>query len=163
MKELEQTVLKTLEAYGVPFEVIPCDPALADTVVFCEKYGYPPRNAGNTIIAATKKEPRRYAACVVTAPTRLDVNRTVRGLLGGTKISFATPEDTVRLTGMEMGGVTPFNLPEEMPIYVDAAIMALDYLILGCGSRSAKIKIAPEIFRRLRNASVVEGLAQPRP
>jgi len=56
------------------------DPAFADTAAFCERYGYPADRAGNTIVVASKKEPRQYAACVVLATTRLDVNHAVRDL-----------------------------------------------------------------------------------
>jgi len=139
--------------------VIPCDPQFADTALFCERYGYPPDHAGNTIIVASKKEPKRYAACVVTATTRLDVNRAVRDLVGVSKLSFASPEEMRQLTGMTVGGVTAFGLPDGLPLFVDARVMALDYVILGTGGRNGKIKISPQVFSRLPNARIVEGLA----
>jgi len=139
--------------------VIPCDPQFADTALFCERYGYPPDHAGNTIIVASKREPKRYAACVVTATTRLDVNRAVRDLLGVSKLSFASPEEMRQLTGMSVGGVTAFGLPDGVPLFVDARVMALDYVILGTGGRNGKIKISPQVFSRLPNARIVEGLA----
>jgi prolyl-tRNA editing enzyme YbaK/EbsC (Cys-tRNA(Pro) deacylase) len=61
---------------------------------------------------------------------------------------------------MTVGGVTVFGLPETVPIYVDDRIMALDWVILGTGGRHGKIKMAPEVFRRLPNVRVVPGLAQ---
>ncbi len=161
--DIEAKVRQALDRLGVRYEIVTCDPQYADTTEFCARYGYPSANAGNTIITVTKKEPRRYAACIVLATTKLDVNRTVKRLLGGGKVSFASAEDTRRVTGMEVGGVTPFQLPGDLPIYVDAGIMALDFLILGSGARTSKIRIAPEIFRRLPNSSIVEGLALPRP
>ena len=51
------------------------DADLADTAAFCEHYGIPPANACNTIIVAIKTTPRSYVACLVTADSRLDVNR----------------------------------------------------------------------------------------
>ncbi len=158
--DIESLVRRAVEAIGVPYEIVPCDPQFADTAEFCERYGYPPSNACNTIVTATKREPRRFAACIVTSTTRLDVNRTVKRLLGGGKVSFASADLTRQLTGMEVGGVTPFYLPDDLPIYVDAGIMQLEHLILGCGSRSAKIRIGPEVFRRLRNTTIIEGLAR---
>lgn len=162
-RDPEQATLATLERLGVPYELIPCDPAFADTGPFCERYGYPPDHAGNTIVVASKKEPKRYAACVVTATTRLDVNRTVRDLLGVSKLSFASAEEIAQLTGMALGGVTVFGLPDGIPLFVDARVMALDYVILGTGGRNGKIKVSPEILRRLPNARIVEGLALPSP
>ncbi len=144
---------------GVPYEVIACDPAFADTAAFCERYGYPADHAGNTIIVASKKEPKQYAACLVLATTRLDVNRAVRDLMGVSKLSFASAEEMRSVTGMMVGVLTVFGLPARLPLFVDARVFALDYVILGTGGRHGKIKISPEALRRLPNARVVTGLA----
>src|SRR5262249_1337392 len=128
---------------------------------FCEQYGFPMEQSANTIIVGSKKEPRQYAACVVKATTRLDVNHTVRKLMGVPRLSFATAEETMELTGMMIGGVTVFALPEGVAIYVDQALMACSYVILGGGSRSTKIKIAPDVFTRLPGATIIAGLAAP--
>ena len=157
--DIERRVVEVLGRLGVPYERIEIDPAFADTAAFCAKYGSPLERAGNTIIVASKKEPRQYAACVVLATTRLDVNHAVRTLMGASKVSFASADETMALTGMLLGGVTVFALPEDLPIYVDDGLTALDWIILGSGSRSSKIKISPEVFRRLPNARIVPGLA----
>ena len=65
------------------------------------------------------------------------------------------------LTGMTVGGVTAFGLPDGLPLYVDSRVMDLDWIILGTGGRNGKIRIAPEVFRRMPAAKVVEGLAMP--
>ena len=156
---IDPHVVQALDALGVPYELMEIDPAFADTAACCEKYGLPLESAGNTIVVASKKEPRQFSACVVKATTRLDVNRAVRGLMGVSKVSFASAEETKTLTGMMLGGVTVFALPPDLPIYVDDRLMELPWVILGSGSRSSKIKIAPDVFRRLPNATIVPGLA----
>jgi prolyl-tRNA editing enzyme YbaK/EbsC (Cys-tRNA(Pro) deacylase) len=79
--------------------------------------------------------------------------------MGVRRLSFASADETAELTGMMIGGVTPFCLPDDLPVYVDSRIMELDYVILGGGSRSAKVKIGPEVFNKMPTATVVEGLA----
>ena len=158
-EDIEQRVALELEALGVPYERIEIDPAFADTAEFCERYDFPLESSANTILVASKKEPRRWAACVVRADTRLDVNHRVRALLGVRKLSFARAEQTVERTGMMIGGVTVFALPDDLPIYVDARLIERDWIILGGGSRSLKIKIAPAVFERMPRAEVVEDLA----
>ena len=157
--DIERRVVAILDRLGVPYELIRIDPAFADTAAFCAKYGSPPEHAGNTIIVASKKEPKQYAACVVKATTRLDVNHAVRDLMGVSKVSFASADETMALTGMLIGGVTVFALPDDLPIYVDDKLVALDWVILGSGSRASKIKISPEVFRRVPGARVVAGLS----
>ena len=144
---------------GVAYELFPCDPALADTAAFCATYGFDPEDSANTIVVIGKSDPPRYAACVTLAPYRLDVNRTVRDKLGTRKASFAPAEATAELTGMQMGGVTVFGLPPEMPVWVDARVMARDRIVLGGGSRSWKVVSTPTILRALPGMTVVDGLA----
>ena len=152
-------VLATLQSLGIDHEVMECDPELADTALFCEHYNIPPEVSANVIIAAGKSDPRQYAACVLLATTRLDVNKCVRKKMGVKKCSFASAEETQALTGMEIGGVTALGLPESLPLMVDSKVMQCDYIILGGGSRSIKIKIAPAVFDLTPNTEIVEGLA----
>jgi len=156
-----QTVISAVKSLGMAFELIAIDPAYADTAAFCEKYGYPLDRSANTIIVASKKEPKKFAACVVLAHTQLDVNKRVRHLLGVSKASFATAEEVQAVTGMQIGGVTPFALPAEWPLYVDERIMRLEWVILGGGGRETKIKISPEVFTKL-GAEIIAGLGLER-
>ena len=157
---IQDQVIGTLDGLGVDYEVIDCDPDFADTAAFCEKYGYAPEISANTIVVASKADPPAYVACVVTATTRLDVNNRVRRMMGVRKASFAAGEQTAELTGMMIGGVTVFALPPDLPIWVDSRVMELDEIILGGGSRSAKIKVARDVLRRLPNVEVVDDLAR---
>jgi prolyl-tRNA editing enzyme YbaK/EbsC (Cys-tRNA(Pro) deacylase) len=156
---MEQAVRGVLDGLGAGYEILPCDPALADTEAFCAHYGVPLDRSANTIVVASRTEPRRFAACVLLATTRLDVNRTVRRKLGVRRVSFAGPEDTAELTGMLLGGVTPFGLPDGLPLWIDDRVLEPDWVILGGGSRSAKVRTAPSVLARLPGAEVVEGLA----
>jgi prolyl-tRNA editing enzyme YbaK/EbsC (Cys-tRNA(Pro) deacylase) len=158
-REVEQRVVAVLDRLGVPYELQPIDPAFADTAAYCERYEVPLDRAANTLVVVAKKEPRRYAACVVKATTRLDVNHAVRRLLDASRISFASAEETRVLTGMLLGGVTVFALPDDLPIYVDDKVMAHDWVILGSGNRSSKVKVSPEVLPRLPGAQVIAGLS----
>lgn len=157
----EARVRAVLATLDVPFEVIACDPNLADTAAFCAAYGYAPDDSANTIVVIGKSDPPRYAACVVLSTSRLDVNRTVRSRLGTRKASFADADTTRELTGMAIGGVTPIGLPSELPLWIDAAVMARERIVLGGGSRSCKVLAPPALLLALPGATVVEGLATP--
>ena len=152
-----------LGGLGVPYELFACDPELADTARFCEAYGFDPLDSANTIVVAGKANPRVHAACIVLAPHRLDVNRVVRDRLGTRKASFAGAEETRELTGMEIGGVTPFGLPAGLPVWVDSAVMGRQRIVLGGGSRSWKVIAGPSILEALQGVEVVDGLAAPPP
>ena len=149
----------TLSALDATFRVVDIDPAFTHTAAYCAHYGYPVEQSANAILVASKRPRGRNAVCVVLATTRLDVNRRVRGLLGVKKLSFASPDLTSELTGMETGGVTPFGLPDDLLVYVDARVVALDEILVGGGNRSTKIYVDPEVFGRMASVQVIEGLA----
>jgi prolyl-tRNA editing enzyme YbaK/EbsC (Cys-tRNA(Pro) deacylase) len=157
-----QTLEQALAGHG-DFELFPCDPALADTAAFCAAYGFALEDSANTIVVIGKSDPPVYAACVVLATHRLDVNRTVKHRLGTRKASFASPDETRALTGMAIGGVTAFGLPDGLRLWVDAAVMDRDQIVLGGGSRSWKVIAPSSILLTLPNVEVIEGLAAPAP
>ena len=144
------------------YEVLPCDPDLADTAAFVEAYGVPLDRSANTIVVASKGPEPSYVACLLLATTSLDVNNVVRREMGVRKASFARAEPTRELTGMEIGGVTPFGLPEDLPVLVDARVLGPDWVILGGGNRSSKLRLAPATLQALSSVRVIEGLAVDR-
>lgn len=157
---LEPPVARALELTGVGYEILPCEEHLADTEEFTRHYGWPLDRSANTILVASKRGPKRYAACVLLADRTLDVNNAVRRAMGVPKASFAKAEETAELTGMRIGGVTPFGLPDDVVVLVDARVMDKDWIILGSGNRRAKLKLPPDVFLHLQNVQVVEGLAR---
>jgi prolyl-tRNA editing enzyme YbaK/EbsC (Cys-tRNA(Pro) deacylase) len=140
--------------------VAPIDADLADTAAFCEAYGITLDDSANCVIVAGRRgEVTRYAACVVLATTRADVNGVVRKFLDARKASFAPMDDAVQLTGMEYGGITPIGLPKDWPVLVDARVVARPHVIIGSGVRHSKIAIAGPALGALPGAEVIEGLA----
>ncbi len=156
--KIESVVRTAVTALAMDHEIVPCDPALADTAAFCAHYGFSPEESANTILVASRRPKGLFGACVVLATTRLDVNRKVRDLLGVKKVSFADGETTETLTGMTIGGVTPFGLPTDLPLWIDRRVMECNRVILGGGSRSIKILIPPEALTRVGGV-VVDDLA----
>lgn len=157
---VETRVLGSVAATGYDYQVIACDPELADTAAFCAHYGYALEESANTIVIASRRPEGRNVACVVLATTRLDVNGLVRRRLGVRKVSFAPAELTAALTGMTMGGVTAFGLPSDLPLWVDARVMVPARVILGGGSRKLKLYIDPAALVAAGGV-VVEDLATP--
>jgi prolyl-tRNA editing enzyme YbaK/EbsC (Cys-tRNA(Pro) deacylase) len=156
----DDPVLAILDGLGIEFEIVACDPSLADTAEFCAAYGYALQDSANTILVVGKRDPRVYVACIVLASTRLDVNGTVRKRIGIRRTSFASAEETMAVTGMTIGGVTPFGLPEDLPIWIDQRVIGRSRIILGGGSRDRKVLAAPSILEALPNAEVVIDLAK---
>jgi prolyl-tRNA editing enzyme YbaK/EbsC (Cys-tRNA(Pro) deacylase) len=138
----------------------PIDPDLADTAAFCERYGVLPEDSANCVIIAGRRgDTVSYAACVVLATTRADVNGVVRRRLGAKKASFASMDDAVALSGMEYGGITPIGLPAGWPVLIDAAVLGRDVVVIGSGLRRSKIALPSSVLADLPTAEVIDGLA----
>jgi prolyl-tRNA editing enzyme YbaK/EbsC (Cys-tRNA(Pro) deacylase) len=149
-----------LEQTGQPFDVLPCNPKLADTAVFCDHYGVALENSANAILVRSKTGDKKFVVCVLLATDRLNTNHTVRKKMGARKVSFASADETREITGMEIGGVTPLCLPDDLPIWIDDAVMLCEYVVLGGGNRSSKLKVDPQILLLQPSAEVVVALAR---
>jgi prolyl-tRNA editing enzyme YbaK/EbsC (Cys-tRNA(Pro) deacylase) len=136
------------------------DPELADTAAFCETYDVSMSDSANCVVIAGRRgDATRYAACVVLATTRADVNGVVRRRLDARKASFAPMEDAVALTGMEYGGITPIGLPAPWAVLVDAAVLDRDVVVIGSGLRRSKLALRSSSLATLPNVEVIDGLA----
>ena len=138
------------------------DPDLADTAAFCDRYGVALSESANCVVVAGRRDGEtRFAACVVLATTRADVNGMVRRQLDVRKASFAAMDVAVEETGMEYGGITPVGVPAHWPVYVDAAVAAAGpQVIIGSGVRRSKLVLPGAALGRLPGAVVLDGLAR---
>ncbi|QYC44628.1 YbaK / prolyl-tRNA synthetases associated domain protein [Nonomuraea coxensis DSM 45129] len=137
-------------------EVAEIDPDLADTAAFCERYGVRLDESANCVIVAAKRGGEtRYAACMVLATMRADVNGVVRRHLDARKASFAPMAEAVELTGMEYGGITPIGLPEDWPVLVDAHVAEHARVVIGSGLRRSKLALPGPALAGLKRAEVL--------
>ncbi|MDF5753419.1 YbaK/EbsC family protein [Spongiactinospora sp. TRM90649] len=154
---LAEPVAAAVAELGDEVRVTAIDPELADTAAFCERYEVGADESANCVIVAAKRGGEvRYAACLVLATMRADVNGVVRRHLEARKTSFAPQDDAVRLTGMEYGGITPLGLPDDWPVLIDAAVAAHPDVVIGSGLRRSKIALPGSVLAGLKSAEVLE-------
>jgi prolyl-tRNA editing enzyme YbaK/EbsC (Cys-tRNA(Pro) deacylase) len=161
---LAPSVAQLLEQWEHAGEVLVAeiDPDLADTAAFCERYDIGLDVSANcVVIAARRGETTRYAACVVLATTRADVNGVVRRHLDARKASFAPMDDAVAQTAMEYGGITPLGLPGDWPVLVDRAVVDAGVVVVGSGIRRSKLALPGRLLAELPTAELIDGLARP--
>ena len=140
--------------------VAPIDPELADTTAFCAAYDVPPGASANCVVVAGRRGgEQRWAAAIVLATTRADVNGVVRRRMDVRKVSFAAMTEAVAVTGMEYGGITPIGLPTGWPILIDAAVAAAGPVVIGSGIRGSKLVIDGAALGVLPGAEIIQGLA----
>ncbi len=157
-------VLAALTRWAAPLpvdeiQVAEIDPDLADTAAFCSTYGVALEMSANCVVVAGRRGGEsRFAACLVLATTRADVNGLVRRHLDVRKCSFAPKDVAVTMTGMEYGGITPIGLPADWPILVDAPVARAAHVIVGSGVRKSKLWLPGAALAELPRASVIAGI-----
>lgn len=132
------------------------DPNFSDTAAFCEAYQTGTEIAVNCVILEAKRgEDKWYAACMIPATERADINGVVRKALDAKKVSFAPREDAVSMSGMEFGAINPIGLPADWRILVDSEAATLDYIVIGSGLRGSKLLVSGKLLSSLPNAEVL--------
>jgi len=133
------------------------DANLADTAAFCEAYDIGMDVSANCVIVEAKRADKTwYAACMILATDRADINGIVRRQLDARKISFAPMDDATSITGMEYGGINPIGLPEDWEIIVDAAITKQPWIIIGSGIRGSKLLAPGKLLAQLPHVTVLD-------
>ncbi len=141
--------------------VAPIDAGLADTAAFCETYQIGLDVSANCVIVQAKRADRTwYAAVMILATTKADVNKVIKKHLDARKISFAPMDIATELTGMEYGGINPIGLPNDWPILIDSQVAAQEKLVIGSGIRASKLLVKSSVLTSLPNAEVMD-LALP--
>lgn len=137
------------------------DPELADTAAFCARYQVGLAESANCVVISGRRGGEsRFAACVVLATTRADVNGTARRALDVRKASFAPMEVAVAETGMEYGGITPLGLPGGWPVLVDAQVAVAPQVVIGSGVRRSKLLLPGPALARVPGVRVIDGLGR---
>ncbi len=132
------------------------DPRLSDTAQFCVAYTIPLSQSVNCVIVQAKRaQDMWFAACLVRATDKIDINGVVRQALQARKVSFAAMGNAVSLTRMEYGGITPIGLPDGWQILVDEKVATLPEAVIGSGRRDSKLLVSGDFLSALPNAQVL--------
>jgi prolyl-tRNA editing enzyme YbaK/EbsC (Cys-tRNA(Pro) deacylase) len=141
--------------------VVEIDPAYADTAAMSERYDVPMTDGANCVVVMGKREGQeRFAACVVRADTRADVNNLVKRTLDVRKCSFLPMERAVEESAMEYGGITPVGLPEPWRVLVDSTCLDIETAVIGSGVRRSKLLVPGRLLGELPRAEVLAGLGR---
>jgi Cys-tRNA(Pro) deacylase len=75
--------------------------------------------------------------------------------IGARGVSPLSPEAVTRLTGYQVGGVSPFGVRRPLPVYVEEGVLALTRLFINAGKRGFLVEMTPAELTRLLNPKPV--------
>ena len=135
---------------------------LADTDKWAEVYDVPLDQTANVVVVETRKTrgaEREFAAVLVLADSRADLNGAVKRAFAVSKVSFAPTDKAVAATGMESGGMSPIGLPDSWPLLIDERVTKVEKVYLGSGIRPSKLVVDGGIFAHVPHAQIIGDIA----
>lgn len=96
----------------------------------------------------------RFAMVLIAGPDQV-AWKALRQAVGQSRLTMATEEEVLRVTGYVIGAVSPFGLPQSLPVYVDEGVLAEEEISIGSGVRGTTIILrSDDLMRALPDAVV---------
>lgn len=127
---------KHLEKFNRGNDILEFDESSATVLLAAEVLNVEPGRIAKSISLKNGEG----AILVVTAgDTKLD-NKKFKAEFG-IKAKMLTPEETMEYIGHPVGGVCPFGLKEDVPIFLDESLKRFETVYPACGSSNSAIKL----------------------
>lgn len=101
-----------------------------------------------------------YAMVLVAGPNQISW-RTLRRHFRQSRLTIASPEEVLEVTGYEIGTVSPFGLKEQIPILADESVFAPSAISLGSGKKNTAILITIKNFKKALGDVEIGHFAKP--
>lgn len=95
----------------------------------------------------------RPAVALVAGDRRGDAEA-IAALLGGSEAHFADAETVRSSTGYAIGGVSPFDLPADLPVLADDSLTRYEEVFPAAGTPSSMVRMPLERLLELSGATV---------
>lgn len=120
-------------------DIIELDASSATVELAAQALGVEPARIAKTISLANGEG----AILVVSAGDAKIDNSKFKGEFG-LKARMLTPDDVLKYTGHAVGGVCPFGLKENLPVFLDISLKRFDTVYPACGSSNSAIELTCE-------------------
>ena len=96
-----------------------------------------------------------FIMALVAGPAQISW-KILRKQLGRSRISMATEDEVLAVTGYRVGTVGPFGLPNQLKVLIDASVMREEEISIGSGMRNTAIILkSADLHHALKDAEVV--------
>jgi Cys-tRNA(Pro) deacylase len=129
-------VARALDRLGIPYRLYTHRGPVNSLQQAAAERGQRPEQVVRSIVFRLDQE--RFAMVLVAGPAQVSW-RTLRQQLGQSRLTMATEEEVLSVTGYRTGAVSPLGLPEPLPIYVDDSVTDEDEISIGSGTRGTTV------------------------
>lgn len=131
-----ESVRKFFEARAPEIEILQTEESSATVALAAAAHGVAPEQIAKTICLRVGEE---TMLVVASGTARLD-NRKFKDRFGG-KARMLDAEQVVAVTSHPVGGVCPFGLPSEIPVYCDVSLKPFGEIVPAAGATNAAVRI----------------------
>ena len=133
-----ESVRQFFAARQLDIPVIELEVSTATVALAAEAHGVEPGRIAKTL--AFRIGGGQAILLIARGDARID-NRKFKDALGKGKMLPA--EEVVALTGHPVGGVCPFGLANDLPIYLDLSLQAFDEVLPAAGAVHSAVRLTP--------------------
>ena len=142
-----ESVREFLARHAPDLSIIELGESTATVALAAKGHGIEPGQIAKTL---SLKAGERKFLVVTRGDARLD-NKKAKAAFGG-KVTMLGPEEVLAATGHEVGGVCPFGLSTELPVYCDLSLKDFEEVVPAAGSTHSAVRI-----NTLRMAALVKA------
>ncbi len=143
----EPPVAQALTALAIPHRVFRHTGQVTSLEQAAAERGQRPSQVVRSILFRLGAE--RFALVLVAGPDQVDW-KTLRQIVGQSRLTMATAAEVLAVTGYPIGAVSPFGMPAPLPIYIDRSVLAEAEVSIGSGVRNTTVI--------LRSADLLQAL-----
>ncbi len=146
--------MRLLESRGISYEVFTFPPAIHSAVGVAEALGLPTHVVYKTLVVMPAQG--RPLLVLIPGDRELDLRRLAKAL-GEKKLRMATQKEAERVTGLQVGGISPLALLDRgFPVYIDRSAAALEDLLLSAGRRGINLRLRVPDLIAVTGAQLIE-------
>jgi prolyl-tRNA editing enzyme YbaK/EbsC (Cys-tRNA(Pro) deacylase) len=149
-----ESVRAFLAARAPDITIVELDASTATVALAAAGHGVEPAQIAKTLSLRVRD---RTLLVVTSGDARLD-NKKVKAMFGG-KPRLLAADEVVAITGHPVGGVCPFGLATDVPVYCDVSLKAFDEVVPAAGSARSALRINPLRLAELAEAEWVDVCA----
>jgi Cys-tRNA(Pro) deacylase len=161
MSEEDRTaVTNHLDLINIPYQLFRHPGRVDSLEQAAEERGQQPKQVVRSILfRLTKGE---YAMVLMAGPDQISWPA-LRGHFGQSRLTMASRDEVLSVTGYKFGAVSPFGLPKPLRILVDASVLTQEEVSIGSGERGLTVILnTGDLMQALNNPEVGQFGKEPR-
>ncbi|MGD8211021.1 MAG: Cys-tRNA(Pro) deacylase [Desulfobacterales bacterium] len=143
--------IQFLKQKKIPFELIKYNHEEKGAEFAATATGYPLAATVKTLVVDLGG--KKYALVLMPGDRQLSMKRLAKAC-GVKRAAMADTRTAERLTGYQVGGISPFGTKQKLPVVMEADILTFDKIMINAGQRGTLVKMSPSDMRKALAAKV---------